>query len=255
MPPSSPSLRAWLEQGPFGLALSSGYFGFFAHAGLAVALERHGFAPARLSGSSAGALVGGLWAAGLSAERIRDHLLSLRREDFWDPSPGLGLLAGRRFEALLAALLPVARFEDCRWKLAVSAFDALALRTRVLDSGPLVAALRASCSLPLLFQPAWDRGRPLWDGGVLDRPGLAGMPAGQRVLHHHLASRSPWRRRGSPALVPPRREGLVSLVIHGLPRSGPGRLHVGRPALLLAQAAAARALELPVRDGVVETGV
>jgi len=255
VPSAAPSLRAWLAEGPFGLALSSGFFGFFAHAGLACALERSGLAPARLSGSSAGALVGGLWAAGLGAERIREVLLGLRREDFWDPRPGLGLLAGRRFEALLGELMPVARFEDCRWKLAVSAFDALALRTRVLDAGPLVPAVRASCSLPLLFQPAWLRARPLWDGGVLDRPGLAGMPAGPRVLHHHLASRSPWRRRGSPALQPPRREGLVSLVIHGLPRAGPGRLHLGRQAMLLAQAAAARALDLPVVDGRVETGV
>lgn len=255
MSPAPPTLSAWLAEGPYALALSSGYFGFYAHAGLALALEGAVPRPGRIAGSSAGALVGGLWAAGLATEAIRDTLLGLERRDFWDPAPGLGLLRGALFERLLAGLLPVARFEDCPTPLAVSTFDALRLSTRVLSAGALAPAIRASCSLPLLFQPAWLEGRPCWDGGVLDRPGLAGLPPEGRILHHHLASRSPWRRRASPALVPPQRAGLVSLVIHGLPRAGPTRLHLGRRALLLARAAAARALEQPVVDGRVEVGV
>jgi hypothetical protein len=49
--------------------------------------------------SSAGALVGALWGAGVPAARIREELLVLRREHFWDLRPGLGLLAGALFSA------------------------------------------------------------------------------------------------------------------------------------------------------------
>lgn len=244
-------LREWLAEGPFSLGMSSGFFGFFAHAGMLSALEEAGFAPARVTGSSAGALVGGLWAAGLSARAIGAELLRLRREDFWDPAPGFGLLRGRLFRERLDALLPVRSFEGCRVPLAVSVFDVLSRATRVLASGPLSPAIQASCTFPLLFQPTWLERRPLLDGGIADRPGLLGMPRGERVLFHHLAARSPWRRSGDAAIAVPARSGLVALVIEGLPRVGPFRLPEGARAFEAARAAARRALDRQVEGEVV----
>ncbi|MGB1581430.1 MAG: patatin-like phospholipase family protein, partial [Nevskiales bacterium] len=58
------SLREWLSESAFGLTMSSGFFGFFAHSGMLSALEDEGLTPARLSGSSAGALTAALWASG-----------------------------------------------------------------------------------------------------------------------------------------------------------------------------------------------
>src|SRR5688572_1254297 len=110
---STPTLREWLREGPFGLGLSSGFFGFFAHAGVMTVLEDAGLLPTRVSGSSAGALVGGIWAAGASAVTIRDELLRLRREDFWDVRLGPGLLAGKLFRTRLESLLPVSTFDRC----------------------------------------------------------------------------------------------------------------------------------------------
>ena len=138
-----PTLRAWLSEGPFTLGLSSGFFGFFAHAGVVSVLEAEGLRPARVVGSSAGALVGGLWGAGVPAARLREELLALRRAHFWDPWPGLGLLRGRLFRARLEAMLPVRTFEEAPVPIALSAFDVLGRRTAVLDAGPLAAA-RAS---------------------------------------------------------------------------------------------------------------
>src|SRR5690349_3081769 len=92
---SAPMLREWLLEKPFSMTLSAGFFGFFAHAGVMTVLEDTGLLPVRISGASAGALVGGIWASGVNATTIRDELLRLRREDFWDVRPGLGLLAGR----------------------------------------------------------------------------------------------------------------------------------------------------------------
>lgn len=203
------------------------------------ALEDAGLAPRRLSGSSAGALVAGAWAAGLDAHVLARELLALRREHFWDPRPGAGLLAGRLFRAKLESVLPVRSFAACRAPVALSVFDVARRRTRVLTTGDLPAAIHASCAVPFLFQPVWIDGVPLLDGGIADRPGLMGMPAGERVLFHHLAARSPWRRNAPRA---PSRAGLVALTIDRLPRVGPFRLAHGAVAFDHARRATAEAL-------------
>ena len=245
------TLRDWLTEAPFTLGMSSGFFGFFAHCGMLSVLEAEGIVPARLAGSSAGALIAGLWAAGLDTPRIAARLLTLARADFWDPRPGLGLLRGGLFRAILEEVLPVKTFAACRRPLAVSAWDVLVNRVRVLDDGPLAPALHASCAVPLLFQPVWLGGRPHLDGGVVDRHGLAGVPPGVRLLYHHLASRSPWRRKDSPAMRLPVRPDTVSLVIEGITRLGPFKLARGREAYTQAREATRTALDRPIRDGAV----
>jgi NTE family protein len=240
-----PSLRDWLAEAPFAIGLSSGFFGFFAHAGVVSVLEEEGLLPARICGSSAGALVGGLWGAGLPARRIREELLSLRREHFWDPGPGLGLLRGELFRARLEALLPVRTFEECPRPVALSAFDVLGWRTAVLASGPLAPAIQASCAAPLLFHPVRIGGRLYADGGVRDRHGLGALGAEERVLYHHLTSVSPWRRRGSPALRVPVRPSLRAVALEGLPRLGPFRLERGAEAMERAAEGMRRALDAP----------
>jgi NTE family protein len=255
MAPSTPlALRDWLRERPFSLSMSSGFFGFFAHAGLMSVLDDEGLEPARLAGSSAGALIAGLWAAGLPASRIREELFALRREHFWDPRPGPGLLRGRLFRERLEALLPARRFEDCRRPVSLSVFDVLSRRTRVIDRGPLAPAIQASCAVPFLFHPIWVDGRPLLDGGITDRPGIEGLPRGERTLHHHLASRSPWRRRGSASMAVPERDGLTALVIEDLPRVGPFRLEQGPRAFDAARLAARAALDRPAARVVTVAG-
>jgi NTE family protein len=240
-----PTLRAWLSEAPFTLGLSSGFFGFFAHAGVVSVLEAEGLRPARIVGSSAGALVGGLWGAGVPAARLREELLALRRAHFWDPRPGLGLLRGRLFRARLEAMLPVRTFEEAPIPIALSAFDVLGWRTAVLAAGPLAPAIHASCAAPVLFQPVRIDGRLYADGGVLDRPGLAGAPGDERILYHHLTSRSPWRRRGSPALRIPERPGLRAVALAGIPRCGPFRLERGPEAFERAADGMRAALDAP----------
>lgn len=237
------SLREWLASAPFTLAMSSGFFGFFAHAGFLSVLEEEGLLPARACGSSAGALVTGLWAAGMPAGRIRDELLALRREHFWDPSLGFGLLRGELFSKRLRAAVAVETFDQCRVPLAVSVFDVRALRTKVLSAGPLVPAIQASCAAPVLFQPVRIGGRPYLDGGIFDRPGLRGVPQGERVLFHHLVSRSPWRFR-KPR--PPARENMQVVAVPDLPRVNPFRLERGPDALRRAAEGLRKALDRPV---------
>ena len=243
---SARTLGDHLARRPFALALSSGFFGFYAHAGVMAALEEAALAPARLSGSSAGALVAGLWASGMPAARMVDELCALERADFWDPRPGLGLLRGDLFRRRLERLMPAGTFDACRVPLSVSAFDVGARRTVVLDAGDLASALVASCAFPGLLHPVRREGRLLSDGGIADRPGLAGLraqPAGESTFYHCLVSRSPWRRRGSPVLAAPERRDTFTLHIHGLPRVNPFRLGAGRAALAAAREATRRALD------------
>ena len=248
-PPSAAAqtLRDWLRERPFSLCLSSGFFGFFAHAGVVSVLEEEKLLPARLAGSSAGALVAGLWAAGLPAQELKRELFALRREQFWDPGLGLGLLRGAKFQARLAALLPVTTFDLCRIPLGLSVFEWRSRSTQVVESGPLAPALHASCAVPFLFQPVLLGGRRCADGGVLDRHGLASLDSapgrGERVLYHHLSTRSPWRRKGSPALAVPKRAGLRALVVDGLPRLGPFKLEKGPEAFERAAEATRTALD------------
>ena len=246
------TLRDWLTQGPFTLTLSSGFFGFFAHAGVVRVLEEERILPVRATGSSAGALIAGLWAAGVSAQRITSELLALERSHFWDPAPGIGLLRGGRFRAILENLLPVKRFAECGIRVAVSTFDVLARRTHVIDTGELAPAIQASCTVPLLFHPVRHGGRVLWDGGILDRPGLAAVATSERVFYHHLTTRVPEPlARATLRNELPRRPGLISLAIASLPKSDPFRLENGRRAMELAAIATRDALDRPIVDGAI----
>jgi NTE family protein len=232
--PSTPTAAAaWLGAAPFTLAMSSGFFGFFAHCGFLWALEERGFLPARIRGSSAGALVGGLWAAGLPARDIARELLQLSRTDFWDPRPlaGAGLLRGQLFDALLRKMLPVQDFAQCRVRLHVSVFDVRSRRTRVVDGGDIASTLRASCAVPLMFQPVALDGRPHLDGGIADRSGVTLAPAGERIFYHHLVPNSFWRRKSAPSSQVPVRGNLAGWIVPDLPRVTPFHLPRGRIAL------------------------
>lgn len=244
----SRTLRAHLREGPFALTMSSGFFAFFAHTGFLTVLEEEGLLPSRVSGSSAGALVSAAWASGLDAPDLARELEGLERRDFWDPAMGPGLLRGRLFRERLTRLLPNLSFAACRVPAAVSVFDVRSRRTSVITAGELTSAIHASCAVPLLFHPVSIEGRSYLDGGILDRPGLVGMPHDEpRLLFHHIASKSAWRSK----LEVPRRPGMVTVVLEGLPRSGPFRLAEGRRAFRAAREATRRALDAPIAGGVV----
>jgi len=247
------TLGDWLAEAPFGLAMSSGFFSFYAHTGMLAALLDRGLAPSHVSGSSAGAMVGGVWAAGADHDELEKFLTSMRRADFWDPGFGAGLLAGKKFDALLRRLLPIDRIEQCSVPVRISAFDILARKTVVLERGDLSSAIRASCAVPAMFQPVWIDRRPHWDGGILDRPGLAGVPPG-RLLFHHISNHAPWSRRGAPLDIPTRAD-MVTLVLDDLPSVSPFRLEGGPIALHAARAATARALDQPIDRDLVRRSI
>ncbi len=220
----------WLREMPFTLTLGSGFFGFFAHCGVLRTLLDNDLQPARLTGASSGALIASCYAAGLSINAIEDILFSMKREEFWDPGVGWGLLKGEKFRQQLRQSLPTDRFEQCRYSLRLSVYNQKTRQTEVWDSGDLVDAIYASCALPILFQPLQREGVRYLDGGIKDRPALQGVGDGERVLIHHLASKSPWRRADDPDLIPPQKSNGTTLVLDDLTRTSPFKLHTGRQA-------------------------
>ncbi len=242
------SLASVLAARPFSCALSSGFFGFFAHTGFLRALLEAGLRPQRFSGSSAGALAAAVVASGTSPLELWHELEGIERKDFWDPGLGLGLLRGELFRKRIHRMLREKTFEACAVPVSISVFNLGRMRTEILDRGDLSFAVRASCSFPFLLQPARRGGRMFIDGGVKDRPGLAGLPSGDAVLFHHLVSASPWRPQSSPSAQIPQRDGMRSLALAGLPRSGPHKLDAGKRAMHLAYEASKRALDLPAQE-------
>jgi NTE family protein len=168
---AKPTLRSWLAEAPYTLALSSSFFGFYAHAGVAEAFSGEVPAAAKFTGSSAGALEGGALSSGLTPLEARDLLFGITKADFWDPAPGFGLLRGKKFLRVLEQNF-VKTFGEAKIPLEVAVFDLLSFRTRFLTEGSLPQAIVASCAVPLLFHPVRQGRRILFDGGVFHKSGI-----------------------------------------------------------------------------------
>ena len=244
------TLSQWLRKEPFTLTLSSGFFGFFAHIGLLSAFEQQAIFPNKITGSSAGALAGGLWASGVSAKALEHYCLTLRKNAFWDPFPGLGLLRGRKFRQQFKAVACCENIESCRIPLAISCFDFFRQRTQVFESGNLADCVYASCAVPLLFQPALIGKGLYFDGGIQDVPGIAGVQTHERVFYHHLIS-SKNRLEDDLSIINaeiPQRDNTSILIIHQLPAVSPNHLELGKIALEQTKDATLRVLEQPYSE-------
>lgn len=153
-----------------GVALGGGSARGYAHIGALACLERHGFAPDLLVGTSFGAIVGALYASGLTPKEIALTANSVRWRDLSKVLDfGLhraALFSGDKLESYLDELVEGRTFEDLGRPLVVVATD-LATGGRVdLTTGPLARALRASASMPGVFSPVQIAGRQLVDGGI-----------------------------------------------------------------------------------------
>lgn len=225
------TLQAWLEKKPFTLSLSSGFFGFYAHAGFMKALEENGLAPQKLTGASAGAIVGAAAAAGMRAKDVEELVLRVKLEDFWDPAIGLGFVRGKKFEKLLAE--NVGRdFSALKKPLDIATFNIRRRKTEIFSTGDLARVVRASSSVPLMFHPVNIDGRLYWDGGILDKMALKNVTEDETILGHYLQSTDKYElyERGRDQklwMAPKVREKRKVVILKNLARSGPKKMHLG----------------------------
>ncbi|HMG75945.1 MAG TPA: patatin-like phospholipase family protein [Pyrinomonadaceae bacterium] len=153
-----------------GLALSGGAARGMAHIGVLRALEESAIPIDAIAGASAGALVGGLYAAGLSIAQLEAMARKFRWRHMGRMGfSRLGLQSNAPMERFLRANLPITRFEDLPLPFAALATD-LTTGTAVVmrDQGELPFAIRASVCLPAFYVPVRDPdGRLLVDGGLV----------------------------------------------------------------------------------------
>lgn len=157
-----------------GVALSSGGARGLAHVGVLQVLEENGIEIHAIAGSSMGAYVGSLWAAGFSGRRLGELAAEMQsRRTLWrlaDPilPPVKGLFRGLKAKAHLEQSLGQLRFEDLERALFVVALDIGTKERVVLRQGRISDAVHASCAMPGIIAPVRLDGRLCVDGGVID---------------------------------------------------------------------------------------
>lgn len=212
-----------LKERPFTLSLSSGFFGFFAHAGFLRALEEKNLKPKLIVGASAGALTAACYASGFTAENMAKEFTKIKKADFWDVGLGFGLVRGEKMENLFTQFM-APDFTKLSTPLQISAFDVFAFKTKTLASGSVAKAVRASCAVPGMFHPVRIDKRVYVDGGVADKMGLSGVSREDFVLCHNLGSTNGFE---SKRVHRKNFKNLLQFELKNIPRTGPDLLHVG----------------------------
>src|SRR5664280_2599654 len=157
------------KQYNIGLVLSGGGARGFAHLGVIQALNESGIFPDVISGTSAGAIIGVLYADGHSPKEILKLMNIGSRLDFMRPAlPREGLLQINGIIKMLKTSLHSKKFKDLKIPLYVTATDLNNGKAVYFSEGDLYDPVIASASIPVLFQPVKIDNISFVDGGVLD---------------------------------------------------------------------------------------
>jgi NTE family protein len=157
------------KQYNIGLVLSGGGARGYAHLGVIQALNEAGIFPDVISGTSAGALIGVLYADGYTPGEILNLMNGGSRLDFMRPAlPREGLLQINVILKILKSHLRAKIFEELKIPLFVSATDLNNGKAVYFSEGDLFDPVIASASIPVLFQPVKINDISYVDGGVLD---------------------------------------------------------------------------------------
>ncbi len=152
-----------------GLALGSGGARGYAHIGVLKALEEKNIKIDYISGSSIGAIIGALYASGLSAAEIEKYAKSfdfIELFKLFDLGTKGALLKGNKLKKYLDNLLPVKNFEELKIPLHVVATNVKTGDEYVFSEGPIIDALRASAAIPLVFKVHKNKNGEFADGGL-----------------------------------------------------------------------------------------
>ncbi len=151
-----------------GICLSGGGARGIVHLGVLQALDEAKIPIDRISGTSAGAIVGAFYSAGHSPRRIYEIVENERILQWLRPAVSLkGLLDIRLTQKALAKYLPDT-FEKLNIPLTVNATDLYSGQSVYFDSGELYLPVQASCCIPLIFQPIEYQEYLFVDGGVIN---------------------------------------------------------------------------------------
>ncbi|MGC2166881.1 MAG: patatin-like phospholipase family protein [Gallionella sp.] len=182
-PPTAPAQAAVTEvirpQAKIALALGGGAARGFAHVGVIKALEAQGIVPDMVVGTSAGAVVGALYASGLNGFQIQELSINMREDQFLDGS-GMyrciaetvvsekrGCIKGQALQDFVNKNVNGRPIEKLDKPFAAVATNLNSGEMMVFDSGNTGLAVRASSSIPVFFQPVNINGQDYVDGGLV----------------------------------------------------------------------------------------
>ena len=160
------------ERKEINLVLSGGSARGLAHIGALAVLEKH-FRIKSIIGTSMGAIIGGLYALGYTPDQmisLPESLNLLKIVSMFKPSfKSSGLTNGMGVLHFLEEKTNKADLQDCRIPFAAIAYDLLSKRSVIIDKGSMASAMRASSSLPFIFQP-FQYGKYLFVDGYIEHP-------------------------------------------------------------------------------------
>lgn len=152
-----------------GLVLSGGGVRGFGHLGLLQALDELGIRPHAISGVSAGAIIGALYAAG---HKPADILALMKGNSYFGWSnflfKGDGFFSMQPMLEALQKQLPQDSFESLSMQLFVTVTDFTKNKSLTFSKGKLFQAIIASSSVPVIFEPVKFGNSLLIDGGILN---------------------------------------------------------------------------------------
>ncbi len=152
-----------------GLVLSGGGVRGIAHIGLLQALEENGIRPQAIAGTSAGALVGALYAAGHKTEAMLQFFKNTPIFNFsFYSTEKPGLLDSMKYRVFFESYFNTDRFSALNIPLFIAVTDLANAQSHIFSEGELINPLLASAALPPLFSPLEIRGVLYSDGGILN---------------------------------------------------------------------------------------
>ena len=150
------------------LALGGGAARGFAHVGVIKALEAQGIIADIIVGTSAGSVVGALYAAGYNGFELQELSMQMDERQVSDWSmPNRGVIKGEALQDFINKAVKYRTLEKMKKTLAVVATDLQSGEMIVFRSGNTGMAVRASSSVPGIFQPVSINGREYVDGGLV----------------------------------------------------------------------------------------
>jgi NTE family protein len=152
-----------------GLALGGGAARGIAHIGVLKVIDEMGIPISAVAGTSVGSIIGALYAGGMSADEIYQFSENIAWSKLLQLSfSGLGLAKTERLEELVEEILGDRLIESLPIPFAAVAVDIGSLEEVVYTSGPVARAVRASSSIPGIFEPVMEDDRAIVDGGVVN---------------------------------------------------------------------------------------
>ncbi|MFA6007854.1 MAG: patatin-like phospholipase family protein [Candidatus Shapirobacteria bacterium] len=177
------------------LVLGGGGSKGLAHVGVIKALVENDFEITQIAGTSAGALIGGLYAANpdyRELEKIVENISYYKLIKILVDWPVRnGLVRGRKMEKFLNRLCGQKSIENLPIKFKAVCTDLITGQKYVFDQGKLVTAIRASCAVPAIFSPIKYEGKILIDGGAISPIPVSEVEAknGEKVVAVGLYSK------------------------------------------------------------------